>query len=185
MELLKDIVNVSGKGGLFKIVKPGRVGVIVESLDDKREKTMIGPTARVSALKDISIFMADGNDATLLATILRNAHTKYEGQPFDVKALSDYELVDFMEAVTPGYDTDRVYLSDMRKLANWYNILIKNMPELFVPEVVVEEATEAVTEEVVEATVVSTEVVVEESVAEVVEAPKKKAKKATKTVEVA
>jgi hypothetical protein len=173
MELLKDIVNVSGKSGLFKIVKPGRVGVIVESLDDKREKTMIGPTARVSALKDISIFMADGNDATLLATILRNAHTKYEGQAFDVKALSDYELVDFMEAVTPGYDTDRVYLSDMKKLANWYNILIKNMPELFIPEVVEETASAEV-----EATPLVEDIAVVEEV--VAEAPKKKAKKAAK-----
>ncbi len=172
MELLKDIVNVSGKGGLFKIVKPGRVGVIVESLDDKREKSMIGPTARVSALKDISIFMADGNDATPLATILRNIHTKYEGQPFDVKALSDYEMVDFMEMATPGYDTDRVYLSDMRKLANWYNILIKNMPELFVEEPVVEEIVPA-----------EAAAVVEEPAVEVEEAPKKKTKKAAKVAE--
>ncbi len=178
MELLKDIVNVSGKGGLFKIVKPGRVGVIVESLDDKREKTMIGPTARVSALKDISIFMADGNEATLLGTILRNAHTKYEGQPFDVKALSDYELVDFMEAVTPGYDTDRVYLSDMRKLANWYNILIKNMPELFEPEAIIEEeATPETTAEPI------AEVAPVEEVVEVAEAPKKRAKKVAKVTE--
>jgi Domain of unknown function (DUF5606) len=181
MELLKDIVNVSGKGGLFKIVKPGRVGVIVESLDDKREKTMIGPTARVSALKDISIFMADGNDATLLSTILRNAHAKYEGQPFDVKALSDYELVDFMEAVTPGYDTDRVYLSDMRKLATWYNILIKNMPELFEPEVIEAAPTEveaAVEDPMVKAVEVAAGV--EQPAAEVVQEPKKKAKKAAK-----
>ena len=59
MELLKEIANFSGKSGLYRILKPGRGGVIVESLDGKREKSMIGASTRVSVLKDISIFMAD------------------------------------------------------------------------------------------------------------------------------
>ncbi len=134
MELLKDVVNVSGKSGLFKILKPGRVGVIVESLDDKHEKTMIGPTARVSALKDISIFRADGEEALPLAGILKNIHGKYAGEGFDVKALSDYQMTDLMSEIATNYDSDRVYISDMRKIANWYNVLVKFMPELFVEE---------------------------------------------------
>ena len=57
MEALKQIANVAGYSGLYRILKPGRAGVIVESLDDKKAKTMMGPTARVSVLNDISIYV--------------------------------------------------------------------------------------------------------------------------------
>jgi hypothetical protein len=131
MELLKEIANFSGKSGLYRILKPGRGGVIVESLDGKREKSMIGASARVSVLKDISIFMAEDDKATPLSTVFENIHSKYKDQTLDAKSMSDYQLVDFMTEVLPGYDTDKVYLSDIRKLISWYNILIVQVPELF------------------------------------------------------
>lgn len=131
MELLKDIVSFSGKSGLFRILKPGRAGIIVESLDEKHEKQIAGSTARVSVLKDISMFMADGQEATPLATILWNIHAKYQSTKIDAKILSDYQLTDFMAEALPGYDTERVYLSDIKKLINWYNILTHYVPELF------------------------------------------------------
>jgi Domain of unknown function (DUF5606) len=146
MKSLKDVAHVAGKSGLYHIVKPGRSGVIVETMDAKKEKTMLGATARVSILKDISIFMADGAEAMPLADILTNIHTHYQDQTLDSKALSDYKLVDFMALVTPGYDTDRVYLSDIRKIINWYNILKNNMPQVFEPEV--EEITDETAAEV-------------------------------------
>lgn len=138
MELLKDVANFSGKSGLYRILKPGRAGVIVESLDDKREKMMMGASSRVSVLKDISIFMADSDKATPLPEVLASVHAKYQGQALDVKKMSDYQLTDFMAEVLPGYDTEKVYLSDIKKLINWYNILTKQMPEIF------EEKTEEV-----------------------------------------
>ena len=131
MELLKEIANFSGKSGLYRILKPGRGGVIVESLDAKREKSMIGASARVSVLKDISIFMADTDQATPLATVFENIHSKYQGETLDAKAMSDYQLVDFMTSVLPGYDTERVYLSDVRKIISWYNILLVQLPQVF------------------------------------------------------
>jgi hypothetical protein len=144
MELLKDVANFSGKSGLYRILKPGRAGVIVESLDDKREKMMMGASSRVSVLKDISIFMADSDKATPLPEVLLSVHAKYEGQELDVKQMSDYQLTDFMAEVLPGYDTEKVYLSDIKKLINWYKILTKYMPEVFeakVEEVPAEETT--------------------------------------------
>jgi len=131
MELLKDIVSFSGKSGLFRILKPGRAGIIVESLDEKREKQIVGSSTRVSVLKDISMFRADDQDAAPLSEILKNVHAKYEGQKIDTKALSDYQLADFMAQALPDYDTERVYLSDIKKLANWYNILTQYLPEIF------------------------------------------------------
>jgi hypothetical protein len=139
MELLKEIANFSGKSGLYRILKPGRGGVIVESLDGKREKSMIGASARVSVLKDISIFMADEEKATPLATVFANIHSKYKDQVLEAKSMSDYQLVDFMTEILPGYDTDKVYLSDIRKLITWYNILVVQVPELF--ESTTEEST--------------------------------------------
>ena len=152
MELLKDIVNFSGKSGLFRILKPGRGGIIVESLDEKREKQIVGTTARVSILKDISIFMADSDKATPLAEILATVHAKQQSEKIDGKAMSDYELTDFMAEVLPGYDTQRVYLSDIKKLINWYNILIQYVPELF-EQKIEETLAEAVAETSPEASV--------------------------------
>ncbi|AEI46661.1 DUF5606 family protein [Runella slithyformis] len=131
MELLKEIANFSGKSGLYRILKPGRGGVIVESLDEKREKQMIGASARVSVLKDISIFMQDEEKATPLGDVFASIHEKYQDNKPDAKTLSDYQLVDFMSGVLPGYDTEKVYLSDIRKIINWYNILTKYAPEVF------------------------------------------------------
>jgi Domain of unknown function (DUF5606) len=165
MELLEKIASVSGKSGLYRILKPGRSGVIVETLDDKQEKSMLGPTARVSILKDISIFMADGREAMPLADILRNVHANYKDQSLDVKALSDYQLTDFMTAVAPDYDTERVYLSDMRKLANWYNALKKYVPEVF-DEVKEEAETAEETSETTEEISAATEETTSEEAAE-------------------
>ena len=141
MELLKEIANFSGKSGLYRILKPGRGGVIVESLDGKREKSMIGASARVSVLKDISIFMAEEDKSTPLATVFTNIEEKYQGQSLDAKSMSDYQLVDFMTEILPGYDTERVYLSDIRKIITWYNILKVQVPEIF------EQTAEVATEE--------------------------------------
>ncbi len=131
MELLKEIANFSGKSGLYRILKPGRGGVIVESLDEKREKQMIGASARVSVLKDISIFMQDDEKATPLGDVFASIHEKYQDNKPDAKALSDYQLVDFMSGVLPGMILKKVYLSDIRKIINWYNILTAYALEVF------------------------------------------------------
>jgi len=147
MELLKEIANFSGKSGLYRILKPGRGGVIVESLDGKREKSMIGASSRVSVLKDISIFMADDDKATPLGDVLTNVHSKHKDQILDAKTMSDYQLVDFMTEILPGYDTDKVYLSDIRKVISWYNILKAQLPEVFEVPAVEEGAEEVTTTE--------------------------------------
>ncbi|SKC17180.1 DUF5606 family protein [Dyadobacter psychrophilus] len=155
MDLLKEIANVSGKGGLFRILKPSRAGVIVESLDEKREKTLIGPTARVSVLKDVSIF-TDGEEesAPLADVFLKIREVHGEEVTLQPKTASDKELIEFLDKILPEFDRSKVYVSDIKKIITWYNLLSKYTPELFVPaaeeageEV---EATEVVAEEVSE-----------------------------------
>ena len=162
MDLLKEVANVSGKGGLFRILKPSRAGVIVESLDEKREKTLIGPTARVSVLKDVSIFTDGAEESVALSDVflkIREIHG--EEVTLAVKTSSDKELIEFLAKVLPDFDRTKVYVSDIKKVITWYNLLSKYIPEAFV-------ASEA-------ETAVETEVAAEEEMAE--EPVKKSTKK--------
>ena len=142
MEALKQIANVSGYPGLYRILKPGRSGVIVETLDDKKEKTMMGAQARVSVLNDISMYV-DGTGGTdeskPLGEVLKLVEARF-GDDLPVNAKSDGPyLVDFMAEVMPDYDRDRVRVSDIKKLVSWYGILRQHAPELFVVEATTEE----------------------------------------------
>ncbi|MGG7666343.1 DUF5606 family protein [Dyadobacter sp. BHUBP1] len=133
MDLLKEVANVSGKPGLFRILKPSRAGVIVESLDGKREKTLIGPTARVSVLKDVSIFTDGAEESVALSDVflkIREIHG--EEVTLSAKTSSDKELIEFLAEVLPEFDRSKVYVSDIKKVISWYNLLSKYIPEAFV-----------------------------------------------------
>lgn len=132
MEALKEIANIAGQGGLYRILKPSRTGVIVESLDEKKEKSMIGPTARVSVLKDISIYTDDEEQSKPLADVFLAIYEKYEDNlPIAPKSASNAELANFIAEVVPEYDRDRVHMSDVKKMIGWYTILRKNLPGAF------------------------------------------------------
>jgi len=152
MDLLKEIANVSGKSGLFRILKPSRAGVIVESLDEKREKTLIGPTARVSVLKDVSIFTDGEEESIALADVflkIREVHGEEIALP--VKTSSDKELIEFLNEILPEFDRSKVYVSDIKKIITWYNLLSRYTPELFAtPQIEEAAAAEAPTAEVAE-----------------------------------
>src|SRR6218665_3696051 len=96
MELLRDIAHISGKSGLYKILKPGRSGVIVETLDDKKQREMVNANARVSVLKDISIYTEDQNKSIPLSDIylkIRELHGETVAD--DYKNFSNNQLFDF------------------------------------------------------------------------------------------
>lgn len=129
---LKEIAAVSGKPGLFKIVKPTRTGLILESMDGLNTKIVTGPSNRVSLLHEISIYTEDYEKTIPLAEIFVKIKKEFGDDPgVDGKSDPD-ELKAFMEHVVPDYDRDKVYVSDMKKLVIWYGILAKNAPELLV-----------------------------------------------------
>lgn len=131
MEALRQIANISGYGGLYRILKPSRAGVIVESLDDKKEKTMMGPTARVSVLNDISMYVDTPDQSVALGEVLKAVAEKFgDDLPVTAKS-SDAELGNFMGEVLPDYDRERVRISDIKKLVSWYGILRQHVPEVF------------------------------------------------------
>ena len=129
---LKDIAALSGKPGLFKVIKPTRTGLILESLDGKKSRLATGPHHRVSLLHEISIYTMDHDKTIPLQEIFSKIHEEFGDDPgVDGKSDPD-ELKAFLEHIAPDYDKERVYVSDMKKLVVWYLILNKIAPELLV-----------------------------------------------------
>ncbi|SDJ78675.1 hypothetical protein SAMN05421823_101111 [Catalinimonas alkaloidigena] len=133
---LKEIATVSGKGGLFRIVKPTRSGVILEPVDGKGGRFAAGPSTRVSLLKEISMYTTDEEGSVPLERVMEQLYQSYDGStaPLSSKDASEDELRAFMEQALPNYDQDRVYVSDMRKLLVWYNLLAEHRADLFQEE---------------------------------------------------
>lgn len=119
---LKDILSISGAPGLYKYVAQGKGGIIVESISDSRRQ-LVGGSAKVSALGDIAIFT--DADEVALAQVLQNVYDLQKGEVLTINNKSDNDtLAAFMVQVLPNYDRERVHVSDIKKLASWYNILI-------------------------------------------------------------
>lgn len=120
---IKDILAITGEPGLYNYIAGSRNGVIAESLVDGKRKNFSGTHSRVSSLAEISIFTEDEDVA--LAEVLTSlfAHTKGE-QTLSHKA-SEAELRSLFDEVLPTYDRERFHLSDMRKLVQWFNLLVK------------------------------------------------------------
>ena len=125
-----DIASVSGKGGLYKVVKPTRTGVILESMDDARKKLVASATQRISVLSDISIYTTDQEGSRPLSEVMHTIFTEFEDDPGVTPSSDGDELKAFMKHVLPDYDEQRVYVSDIKKLITWYGILYKEEPEL-------------------------------------------------------
>jgi hypothetical protein len=124
---LRQVAAIAGMSGLYRIVKPTRSGVIVESLFDNPTRLVAQARHRMSLLDEISIYTNDEEATVPLAEVMDRIHQKYNGElPLSEKP-SDDELKSFMADVLPDYDEERVYVSDMKKLANWYTIVSKHM----------------------------------------------------------
>ena len=129
-----EIAAVAGKGGLFKVLKPSKAGVILESLDDKKTKLVVGADARVSILSEISIYTHTQEGSTPLIEVMRKIHEEFEVDTGLDKNSDGEELKSFLKHILPDYDEDRVYVSDIKKLVTWYNLLAKIAPESFMEQ---------------------------------------------------
>ncbi len=118
---LKEILSVSGKPGLFKTIAQTKTGVIIESLTDGK-RIQAFASDKISSLGEISIFTT--TDDMPLREVFRLIREKNGDQPApDVKS-DDNALKTFFGSIVPDYDHERVYTSHMRKLVQWYNMLI-------------------------------------------------------------
>lgn len=129
-----EIASISGKGGLFKILKPGKMGVILESMDAAKTKIVAGATHRVSVLNEISIYTTTKEGTVPLEDVLRKIHAQFGADPGIDSESEPNELRAFMKSVLPEFDEQRVYVSDIKKLVKWYTILCKEAPEVLTAE---------------------------------------------------
>ncbi len=123
--MLKTILSISGKSGLYKLVSQGKNMLIVESLTDKKRMPAYG-TDKMISLGDIAMY-TDEDDVPLQEVFL-SIKKKENGQPIalDIKTATPDELRQYMGEVLPTFDRDRVHLSDIKKLIAWYNLLVAN-----------------------------------------------------------
>ncbi len=125
---LKEIATVSGKPGLFKVIKPTRSGVIIETLDESKRRMMIQTRHKISLLQEISIFTTNAEGSSPLDQVFAVINDQH-GNELSVDAeSSDTELSNFIEEILPEYDRERVYNSDVKKLISWYNIVNQFAP---------------------------------------------------------
>ncbi len=129
-----EIAAVAGKGGLFKVLKPSKAGVILESLDGKKSKLVVGADARVSILSEISIYSHTEEGSTALIEVMRKIHEEFDGDTGLDKNSDPEELKAFLKHILPDYDEERVYVSDIKKLITWYNHLAEIDPDSFMKD---------------------------------------------------
>ena len=126
----KDIATVAGKPGLYKVLKPTRSGVVLESMDEKKAKLVAGMAQRVSILSDISIYTLTEEGAEPLESVMKKIEVEYKGDTGVESSSSDSELRAFLKSILPEFDDARVYTSDIKKLVTWYNIIRAAAPEV-------------------------------------------------------
>jgi len=139
---LEKIIAISGKPGLYELVSQTRGGFVVTSLIDGKKQS-INMRNNVSVLNEISIYTY--GEEVPLSAVFQAIKDKENGEQTISHKASKKELENFLREVLPEYDEDRVYASDIKKIAQWYNLLQKSdlISDLAQKEV----ATEASSEE--------------------------------------
>ena len=134
---LRTVLSVSGKPGLFKLIAHQKNGVVVESLLDGK-RTAISANANVSSLGDIAIYTYE--EEVPLRDVFKAMAEVTEGKEALSHKSSKDQLEDFFGEVLPKFDQARVYASDIKKVVQWFNILVKNDLLSILEEEVSEEA---------------------------------------------
>ena len=120
---LRTVLSVSGKPGLFKLIAHQKNGVVVKSLLDGK-RTAISANANVSSLGDIAIYTYE--EEVPLRDVFKAMAEITEGKEALSHKSSKDQLEDFFGEVLPKFDQERVYASDIKKVVQWFNILVKN-----------------------------------------------------------
>lgn len=140
---LSEILSIAGKPGLFKVVAQTKNGVVVESLLDEKRHTAF-TSDRVSSLEEISVFTE--TEDIPLKDVFKSIFDKQEGKAAINHKSDAKELKSFFEEVLADYDKDRVYTSDIKKVLQWYNLLLEKDLLNFEDEEAEKEETEKVDE---------------------------------------
>jgi hypothetical protein len=120
---LEKVIAISGKPGLFEIISRTKSGLIVQSMSDGK-RFPVNSVHNVSTLSDIAIYTYE--EEVPLPDVLINIHEKEAGES-SIDPKSDKQtLLDYFGEVLPGYDEERVYPSNIKKVISWYNTLVQS-----------------------------------------------------------
>lgn len=124
--MLQTILAISGKPGLYKLVSRAKNSLIIEALDETHRRMPAFAADRITSLADIAMY-TDADDVPL-HKVLTSLKDLEQGKPasIDYRKASGDELREYFAKVLPSFDRDRVHNSDIKKLLQWYNILIAN-----------------------------------------------------------
>lgn len=124
--MINEILTISGKPGLFKLLTRGRGALIVENIDETKKRLPVQATDKIVGLGDISIFTEDREmPLRLVFQAIEDKLGKDAAVGFDYRKSADDRLCKFFAGIIPDYDRDRVYPSHMRKIFSWYDLLVK------------------------------------------------------------
>ena len=137
------ILSIAGRPGLYRLVAQGRGNLIVEAVDATKKRFVAGARDRVTSLNDVSMYTTEEDKPLMDIFESIRQYTDGKVTALSHKTASNDELAAFMQAVLPNYDADRVHFSDIRKLIQWYNILIEGGYTDFSTEEATEEETVA------------------------------------------
>lgn len=119
---LEKILSVAGKPGLYKLITQTRTGFVAESLLDGK-KISVGLRSNVSVLSEIAIYTLD--EELPLREVFVKIQQKEDGKKTSISHKDEkIKLEEYFFEVLPNYDEDRVYASDIKKIIQWYNILV-------------------------------------------------------------
>lgn len=139
--MLKTILSISGKPGLYKLISQGKNMLIVESISADKKRLPAYGNEKIISLADIAMYTDDAE--VPLGEVLDSIKAKENGvvASIDPKKATADELRQYMTEILPDYDRDRVYVTDIKKLISWYNILVSNGIDLFKSEESAEETS--------------------------------------------
>ena len=123
--MFETILTISGKPGLYRLLSRGRNMFIVECVDASKKRQPVYDSDQVVMLDDIAIYT--DTEEVPLRNVFAKIYEKENGVlSFDLKMSTPEELVEYFEGIMPDYDRERVYLTHIKKMYSWYNILVAN-----------------------------------------------------------
>ena len=139
--MFERILTISGKPGLYRLLSSGRNMFIVETVDAAKKRMPVHNSDKVVMLDDIAIY-TDTEELPLREVFARIYEKENGPLSIDLKMATPEELVEHFEGVLPDYDRERVYLTHIKKMYSWYNILVSNGVTTFAAEEGAEEVAE-------------------------------------------
>ena len=131
--MFERILTISGKPGLYRLLSSGRNMFIVEAVDATKKRMPVHNSDKVVMLDDIAIYT--DTEELPLRDVFAKIYEKENGVvPMDMKMATPEELTEYFESILPDYDRERVYLTHIKKMYAWYNILVSNGVVDFVTE---------------------------------------------------